>query len=279
MREVAVIGAGELGGSLAHALARRDVARSIRLIDDSGRAAEGKALDIAQAAPVEGFAAHVFGSNDVSYAAGSDLVVVADRFGAGEWPTDEALLLLRQLARTTTVPILVAGAGARAVIERGVAEVKLTRTRLFGTAPEAFAAAGRALVALALDGSPNDLSLTILGRPPTHTVVAWSEATFGGFPMTTLLDEPVRIHLNRQIAALWPPGPLSLAAAAAKAVACMDGRLRSIVSVFVAPDISAGVRARAAALPVRLGTQGVAGIMTPRLSAAEQVAFDNAVMV
>jgi malate dehydrogenase len=279
MREVAVIGAGELGGSLAHALARLDVARTVRLVDDSGRTAEGKALDIAQAAPVERFATHVSGSNDVSYAAGSDLVVIADRFGTGEWSTDDALLLLRQLARTTTAPILVAGISARAVIERGVLELKLPRTRLFGTAPEAFAAAGRALVALALNGSPDDLSLTILGRPPERTVVAWTEATFGGFPVTKLLDEPVRIRLNRQIAALWPPGPLALAAAAAKAVACMDGRLSRIVNGFIAPDTSAGVRARVAALPVRLGPQGVVTIMTPRLSAAEQVAFDNAVMV
>jgi hypothetical protein len=51
MREVAIVGAGELGGLVAHALARRNSAGVIRLIDDSSRVAEGKALDISQAAP------------------------------------------------------------------------------------------------------------------------------------------------------------------------------------------------------------------------------------
>src|SRR4051812_39469492 len=53
---VAIVGGGELGGLLAHVLARRNIAHDICLIDDNGRVAQGKALDIAQAAPVEGSA-------------------------------------------------------------------------------------------------------------------------------------------------------------------------------------------------------------------------------
>src|SRR5262245_3871780 len=48
MQEVAIVGAGELGGAVAHVLARRDAVRSIVLADESGRVAAGKALDIAQ---------------------------------------------------------------------------------------------------------------------------------------------------------------------------------------------------------------------------------------
>ena len=83
MREVAIVGAGELGGLIAHALARRNAAGLVRLIDDAGRVAEGKALDISQAAPVEGFTAIVVGSTDLSTAAGADIVVIADRAGRG----------------------------------------------------------------------------------------------------------------------------------------------------------------------------------------------------
>ena len=63
MREVAIVGAGELGGAVAHVLARRDVVRSLVLVDESGRVAAGKALDIAQAAPVEGFATQLTGTD------------------------------------------------------------------------------------------------------------------------------------------------------------------------------------------------------------------------
>src|SRR5690349_7589659 len=71
MREVAIIGAGELGGALAHALARRDLARTITLVDEHGRVAEGKALDISQAAPVEGFATQLAGSTDLAAGLGA----------------------------------------------------------------------------------------------------------------------------------------------------------------------------------------------------------------
>ena len=79
MQDVAIIGAGELGGATAHALARSNLVRSITLIDDTRRVAAGKALDIAQAAPVEGFATQVSGATDVSVAAGASIVILADR--------------------------------------------------------------------------------------------------------------------------------------------------------------------------------------------------------
>jgi len=92
MREVAIVGAGELGGAVAHVLARRDAVRSIVLADESGRVAAGKALDIAQAAPVEGFATRLTGTTDLATVAGSSVVVVAERVAQGPWSTDEGLV-------------------------------------------------------------------------------------------------------------------------------------------------------------------------------------------
>ena len=86
MQQVAIIGAGELGGATAHLLARRDIARSIVLVDDRDRVAAGKALDIAQAAPVEGFATQLSSSNDPSTAAGADVIVVAETRSSGKPP-------------------------------------------------------------------------------------------------------------------------------------------------------------------------------------------------
>src|SRR5471030_2283172 len=94
MHDVAIIGAGELGGELAHALARRDATRAIRLIDEAGRVAEGKALDILEGAPIEGFTAELSGTTDVTTAAGAAIIVIADRARAGAWGIEEGLLLL-----------------------------------------------------------------------------------------------------------------------------------------------------------------------------------------
>jgi malate dehydrogenase len=283
MQRVAIIGAGELGGAVGHALARRDIVRSITLIDDAGTIAAGKALDIAQAAPVERFATELAGANDVSMAAGAAVVVVADRAGRGEWQGEEALALLTRLTQMAGGAIVVcAGAGQRELIERGVDELHMDRGRLFGSAPEALAGGARALVALAVNGSPRDVSLALLGVPPHHTVIPWADATSGGFPLTRLIDDPTRIRLAARAAALWPPGPYALAAAAAMAIETMAGRSRRIVSCFVAPGLfadGAGVRARTGAMPVRLGPGGVVEVVMPELSAAERVALDTALQL
>jgi malate dehydrogenase len=279
VREVAIVGAGDLGGAVAHLLANRDVVRTVTLIDDSGRAAAGKALDIAEAAPIEGFSTRVGGTSDLYRAASASVIVIADRFGGGgEWQGEDALMLLKRMTGiAANAVILCAGAAQRELIDRGVGELQLASGRLFGTAPEALAGGARALIALAADGSPLDASIAILGVPPSHTVIAWEDATIGGFRLTGLIDEPARRRLAARIAALWPPGPHALAAAAVKAIDVMAGRSRRTVTCFVDPNRLAGVRMRAAAFPVRLGPTGIVQLVTPSLSAAERVALENAI--
>ena len=280
MLEVGIIGAGELGGAVAHLLARRDIVRRVTLVDEAGRVAEGKALDIAQAAPVEGFATQVAGTTDPAAAAGAHVIVIAEAMGAGEWQGDAALQLMRRVAASAPAAVIVgAGAQARELVERGVVELKIRRERLIGTAPEALASAVRALVALATNGSPRDVALSVLGAPPRQSVIAWDEATIAGFALTRRLDEPARRRIAARAAVLWPPGPHALAAAAVKAVASIAGRGREVVSCFVGPDTSAGTRTRATALPVRLGRSGIEDVWMPELSVAERVALDNAMQV
>src|SRR5258707_837328 len=112
MRQVAIVGAGELGGATAHLLARRDIARSIVIVDERDRVAAGKALDIAQAAPVEGFATQLSSSSDVSTAAGADVIVVADRVQGGEWQGEDAFALVKRLGAGAPSPGIVLAGGA-----------------------------------------------------------------------------------------------------------------------------------------------------------------------
>ncbi len=280
MQHVAIIGAGELGGATAHALARSNLVRSITLIDETRRVAAGKALDIAQAAPVEGFATQLSGATDVSVAAGASIVILADRITGGEWQGEEGLVLLRRLSQTAAgAVILCAGASQRELIDRAVRELHMSRTQVFGSSPEAMAAGARALVALAVNGSPRDIALSVLGVPPQHTVIPWADATVAGFALTRLVDEPSRRRLSARVTALWPPGPYALAAAVTIVVEAMAGRSRRVASCFVAPDDSAGTHTRTGAMPVRLGSAGIVEVVLPSLSAAEQVALDNAMML
>lgn len=279
MFDVAIVGAGELGGAVAHALAKRETVRSICLVDEAGTIAVGKALDLMQAAPIEGFATRIAGFAELAYASGARLVVVADRASGGEWAGEDALALLKRLAGSEASVLICAGPGQREAIERAAREGGVNRSRLLGTAPEALASAARAIVAVETGYSVRDVSLTVLGVPPDRVVVPWEDASIAGLSATRLLDPPTLRRLEARVARLWPPGPVALAHAAVRAIAALTGVSRASVSAFVAPDDSAGRRARAAAFPVRLGENGVEEIVMPQLTPHDRVLLDTAIML
>ena len=70
-KKIALIGAGMIGGTLAHLAAMRELG-DIVLFDIAEGTPQGKALDIAQAAPVDGFDVTLKGSNDYADIAGAD---------------------------------------------------------------------------------------------------------------------------------------------------------------------------------------------------------------
>src|SRR6187431_3206247 len=110
MSTVAIVGAGPLGGAIAHALAERERVREIRLIDDRSSVAAGKALDIRQTGPIDGVDTRLEGAGDVLAASGASVIVIADRVDGGEWQGDEGLALVRKLIRAgAAAPIVFAG--------------------------------------------------------------------------------------------------------------------------------------------------------------------------
>jgi len=74
-KKIALIGAGMIGGTLAHLAAIREMG-DIVLVDVAEGIPEGKALDISQAGPVEGFDAKISGTNDYARIAGADVCIV-----------------------------------------------------------------------------------------------------------------------------------------------------------------------------------------------------------
>jgi malate dehydrogenase len=74
-KKIALIGAGMIGGTLAHLAAMRELG-DIVLFDIAEGIPEGKALDIAQAGPVDGFDAALLGASDYAQIAGADLCIV-----------------------------------------------------------------------------------------------------------------------------------------------------------------------------------------------------------
>ena len=73
--KIALIGSGNIGGTLAHLAAIKELG-DVTLFDIADGIPQGKALDLAQSGPVESFDSNVEGSNDYSSLADSDVVIV-----------------------------------------------------------------------------------------------------------------------------------------------------------------------------------------------------------
>ena len=78
MSFIAIVGAGAIGGALAQRLASRGRVREVRLIDEQGSVAQGKALDIQQSGAVDGFGTKLTSASAIAAAAGAAAVVIAD---------------------------------------------------------------------------------------------------------------------------------------------------------------------------------------------------------
>jgi malate dehydrogenase len=278
VRTIVILGAGELGGALARQLAAADLCSRIVLVDEAGRVAEGKALDIQQAAPVDGYSTQVAGTTDDTVVVGAEVVIVADRAGSGgEWQDDPGVALARRVAyHNPAAVILCAGAQQMTIVERGVREGGIPRRRLLGSAPEALRAAVISMTALEAGCTPGEISLTVVGRPPAQVIVPWEDASIGGRRASDVLEAPANTRLDARLPRLWPPGPLTLAAAAAKLLAAAVRRRHVAISAFVAVTHEHGEGGRVGMLPVTMQPDGIASILAPTLSARDKVRLDTA---
>ncbi|MCJ1959372.1 MULTISPECIES: malate dehydrogenase [Novosphingobium] len=74
-KKIALIGAGNIGGTLAHLAAQKELG-DVVLFDIAEGIPQGKALDLSQCGPVEGFDAQITGTNDYADIAGADVIIV-----------------------------------------------------------------------------------------------------------------------------------------------------------------------------------------------------------
>ncbi len=74
-KKITLIGAGQIGGTLAHLIALKDLA-DVVLFDVASGIAKGKALDIAQSSPVNGFNVSLSGTDDYEDTKNSDVIIV-----------------------------------------------------------------------------------------------------------------------------------------------------------------------------------------------------------
>jgi len=282
MTTVAIIGAGDIGGECAQALAARDHVSHILVIDSTEKAASGKALDIRQSGAIGGFHTQLDGTDDWSRATGCAACVIADRFAPGspEWQGEEGLAMIRQLAPACNdAPLVFAGVKQSDLIAASVREARVERRRVIGSASEALSAAIAAIVAMEAGCSPDEVSLAVLGAPPGSFVVPWSDASIGGYALDRSLSQVQLTRIEGRVARLWPPGPYTLGAAAARTVEAILDASRRSYNVLTVLSGEFGVRDRVGTLPALLASRGIVQTRVPSLNTRERVQLDTALSV
>jgi malate dehydrogenase len=276
MSIVSIIGAGPMGATLAHVLARRARVDEVRLIDPEGRVAEGKALDIQQSSPVELWGTRISAATTTAAAAGASVIVVADYVKGGEIAGDAGLPLVREVARLeTTSPLLFAGGNQRELMGLAIRELHVKPSRVVGSAPLALESSVRAVTAALLDASPADLAIGVAGVPPRDAVIGWDAATAFNQPLAAALAPHHLASLSSRIGALWPPAPYTLGSAGARVAEALATGTRRRYTCFAAIDFTGSGRHLVAAVPVEFVKGGIDRTLEPALSRHERTAFEN----
>ena len=295
--KVTVVGAGNVGASLAQALALTNLA-DVALIDipQTGGMPAGKALDMLEAGPVYDYDARITGGTDWALAKDSDIVVVTA--GIPRKPgmsRDDLLNTNAGIVRDVANHIKAQAPKAIAIIVSNPLDAMCTvaqrvtgfpRERVIGMAGVLDAARMRAFIAAELNVSVENVHAFVLGGHGDTMVPLPRYATVAGIPITELMPkERVAAIIQRtrdggaEIVKLLEKGSAYYAPAASvcEMVESILLDKNKILPCAVMLKGEYGVDGLFVGVPVKLGEGGLKEVVQIRLSAEEEAGFRKSV--
>ena len=291
--KVSVIGAGMVGGAVAQYLALRDYA-DIVLVDIVEGLPQGKALDLAETAPVLGYDSSVTGGNGYEETVASDVVVITS--GIARKPgmsRDDLLRTNMGIVRSVTEQavqqspdaiLIVVSNPLDAMCHVAFAAANFPRERVIGMAGVLDSARFRTFIAEATDVSVEDVSAMVLGGHGDTMVPISRYSTVAGVPITQILEpEQVKALEERtanggaEIVALLKTGS-AYQAPGASVVEMIDSILldkRRVLPCSVYLQGEYGIDGLFVGVPVKLGREGVRQIIELSLTAEESAALEK----
>src|SRR5262245_14405384 len=199
-KKITVVGAGNVGATTAHWLVSKELG-DVVLVDIIEGMPQGKALDLAQAGPVEGFDSRLVGTNGYKETANSDLVVITS--GIARKPgmsRDDFLTTNAGIVRTGTddiarsspnAIIIVVSNPLDAMAQIAFRRSKFPKNRVIGMAGILDSARMRTFLAEALNVSVENVTAFVLGGHGDTMVPLARYSTCAGIPVTELLPKDV----------------------------------------------------------------------------------------
>jgi len=292
MNKITVVGAGNVGATLAQRLAEKELARQVVLVDIVEGVPQGKGLDQWESAPIEGFDTRVIGTNDYAAAKGSELFIVTA--GVARKPgmsrddlvkTNTAIVksVAQEIKKASPKAIVIVISNPLDVMCWVMKEVTgFPRERVIGMAGVLDTARYRSFLAEALDVSVEDIQAMVLGGHGDTMVPLVSYTTVSGIPVTQLLDSATLDRIvdrtrkgGAEIVAHLKTGSAYYApsAAAAQMAEAIARDKKRVLPCAAWVEGEYGLEGLFVGVPCKLGAGGLEQILEIELGDAERSAL------
>jgi malate dehydrogenase len=289
--KVTVIGAGNVGATAAQRIAEAGLA-DVVLVDIVEGLPQGKALDLAEAAPVVGHDARITGTNDYADTAGSDIIVVTSGLARQPGMSRDDLLaknagivkavVSAAAAQSPDAILIIVTNPLDAMCHVAMSASGFPRERVLGMAGVLDSARFRTFIAQELGVSVADTHAFVLGGHGDTMVPLSRYSTVAGIPITELLP-PDRVAAiedrtrngGAEVVALLKTGSAYYAPASSvfEMVESILLDRKRVLPCAVLLDGEYGTDGLFVGVPVVLGEGGMEKVIEIKLTAEEQAAF------
>jgi malate dehydrogenase len=296
--KIALIGAGNIGGTLAHLVGLKELG-DVVLFDVFGGVAAGKALDLMQAGPIEGYDAVMTGGSDYKAIAGSDVVIVTAGFARTPGMSRDDLLtknagVIAEVANgiknhCPDAFVIVVTNPLDVMVWVMQQKSGLPANKVVGMAGVLDSARFRLFLAHEFNVSVDDVTTFVLGGHGDTMVPLTRYSTVAGIPVPDLVkmgwttQEKIDAIVARtangggEIVKLLERGS-AYYAPASSAVAMAESYLRDkrrVLPCAVQLNGQYGLKDLYIGVPVVIGKNGVEKIIEVQFTAPEKTAFDK----
>ena len=292
-KKIALIGAGNIGGSMAHLCLLKGLG-DVVLFDVIEGLPQGKALDLSHAGPIDGFDGNVLGSNKYEDIEGADVCIVTagiarkpgmsrdDLVGTNAKIISSVAGGIKKHAPQTFVIVVTNPLDAMVTLMQRV--TGFPKNRVVGQSGILDSSRYRSFIAKELNVSVNSVSATVLGGHGDDMVPVRSTCLVGGVPVEKLIsaqrleeiEKRVR-NAGGEVVALLKMGSafVSPASAAVRMTEAFFFDKKEILPCAALLEGEYGVKCYYFCVPVVIGAVGVEKIIDINLSAADMTAFDE----
>lgn len=291
--KISVIGAGFVGSTCAHWAAAKELG-DVVLIDINGDAAKGKALDLFEASPVEGFDSDIQGGSDYAMTANSDVVIITAGLPRKPGMSRDDLLATNakivkecasQVAKHSPQAVLIIVSNPLdAMCHVAMSASGFPRERVLGMAGVLDGARFRSFIAMELGVSVEDVQAFVFGGHGDTMVPMPRYVSVGGIPLQQLLSkEKIDALVDRtrkggaEIVNLLKTGSAYYAPAASAvqmAEAIVRDKKRYLpCAVYLKGEY--GTRDLFCGVIAKLGAKGLEHVPTLELNSEEKAMFEK----